>query len=59
MPTRHQNIRNTVARSPLLRKGGVHQRLRSGERQQNKRQLDDALDEWLLEQLHRDHKQEN
>lgn len=29
MPTRH----NPVARSPLLRKGGVHVRSRSGERQ--------------------------
>ncbi len=49
MSTQHQSIRNTVARSPLLRKGGAHQRVRSGERQRDKLQTSDALQEWLEE----------
>jgi hypothetical protein len=36
MPTRRGVIGNPVARSPLLRKGGVHQRPRSGERQRRR-----------------------
>lgn len=50
MPIRHQTIRNTVARSPLLRKGGVHQKARSAERQRQRLQVEDAVDEWLEEQ---------
>ena len=37
--------RNPVARSPLLRKGGPHQRSRSGERQQQHHLLQSELDE--------------
>ena len=33
--------RNPVARSPLLRKGGVHRKSRSAERMQSKRELKD------------------
>ena len=31
--------RNPVATAPIMRKGGVHQKSRSGERQQGKQQL--------------------
>ena len=38
--------RNPVARSPLLRKGGVHRKSRSAERMQSKRELkEEAEDE--------------
>ena len=38
--------RNPVARSPLLRKGGVHRKPRSAERMQSKRELkEEAEDE--------------
>ena len=47
MPERRHRLRNPVAASPLLKKGGVHQRLRSRERQREKRRLEDAVDEWL------------
>ena len=43
MPTR----RNPVARAPILRKGGVHQRTRSGQRQCQREVLWDGLDEYL------------
>ncbi len=46
MPHHLPHIRNSVARSPLLRKGGVHQRPRSGERQQHRQWLEDELDVW-------------
>ena len=32
-------VRNAVARAPIMRKGGVHQKPRSGQRQQAKRAL--------------------
>ena len=38
--------RNPVARSPLLRKGGVHRKSRSADRMQSKRELkEEAEDE--------------
>lgn len=37
--------RNPVARSPLLGKGGVHERSTSGKRQQAKRALARALED--------------
>ena len=37
--SRKAAIRNSVARSPLLGKGGAHQRGRSAERQQDKQAL--------------------
>jgi hypothetical protein len=40
-------IGNPVARSPLLRKGGVHERSASGKRQRAKLSTYDALEEWL------------
>lgn len=41
--------RNPVARSPLLKKGGVHQRSRSGERQQHRKTLKKAIETALRE----------
>jgi hypothetical protein len=38
---------NPVARSPLLRKGGAHQRSTGAERQRQRLSLDDAIEEWL------------
>lgn len=38
--------RNPAARSPLLRKGGVHTRPRSSQRQHAQRQLDQAIEDW-------------
>lgn len=49
MPENRRRFRNPVARSPLLRKGGPHQRSRSGERQQTHQALEAELDEWLDE----------
>ena len=45
----HRRFRNPVARSPLLRKGGPHQRSRSGERRQLQQALDAELDAWFDE----------
>ena len=38
--------RNPVARSPLLRKGGVHEIAKSGDRQSNRISLSIALEDW-------------
>ena len=38
--------RNPVARSPLLRKGGVHEKSRSSERSDTKRDLEDKAADW-------------
>ncbi len=49
MPRRIQNTnapRNPVARSPLMRRGGVHQRSRTSERQSSRAQLRDLIDGW-------------
>lgn len=48
--------RNPVARAPILRKGGVHQRARSGERQQARQALDELLLDGLEE--YQDHVRE-
>jgi hypothetical protein len=45
MPDNPIRRRNPVALSPLLRKGGVHQRCRSSERRQQNDELRDLLDE--------------
>lgn len=45
--------RNPVARSPLLKKGGVHQRARSGERQQHRKALQKAIEAALRERRSR------
>jgi hypothetical protein len=46
MPDNPIRRRNPVARSPLLRKGGVHRRYRSSERRQQNAELRDLLEEW-------------
>jgi hypothetical protein len=38
---------NPVARSPLLRKGGVHESSASGKRQRVRLSTQDAIGEWL------------
>ena len=38
--------RNPVARSPIMKKGGVHQKSRSSERRQKNEVIDDELQEW-------------
>lgn len=47
MPENRRRFRNPVARSPLLRKGGPHQRSRSGARRQLHQALEAELDEWF------------
>lgn len=41
--------RNPVARSPLLRKGGVHEKSKTAKRQQNRGALRVQLDDWREE----------
>lgn len=38
--------RNYVAMSPLLRKGGVHERSKSGARADKKHEMQDAISNW-------------
>ncbi len=40
-------VGNPVAKSPLLRKGGAHERSAGGKRQRNRQAIRDALDEWI------------
>ena len=42
-------IRNHVARSPLLRKGGAHTKSTSSERQSIKRETEEVLSNWREE----------
>ncbi len=47
MPTLpRRRPRNPVALSPLLRKGGVHERSKSGVRAEAKQELQDELEFW-------------
>lgn len=39
--------RNPVVLSPFMRKGGVHEVSKSGQRAQVRQALSDALDEWM------------
>lgn len=41
--------RNTIAKNPLLRKGGAHEKTASGKRQKDKRELDKHVKEWTKE----------
>jgi len=43
MPTR---IRNFVARSPLLRKGGVHEKPKTAQRRKAKQELKQEATNW-------------
>ncbi len=49
MPGRNRAIRNPVAQSPLLRKGGVHTESKTGRRVRDRIKLASAIDEWLDE----------
>lgn len=49
MPEHRRRIRNPVARSPLLRKGGPHQQNRSGVRHHLRQALEAELDRWREE----------
>ena len=52
MPRRIGNTnvpRNPVARSPILRRGGVHQRSRTAERQQARAQTRELAEDWREE----------
>jgi hypothetical protein len=46
---RPRTIGNPVARSPLLRKGGPHERSASGQRARQRLSTGDAIEEWLAE----------
>jgi len=48
MPT-PSRPRNPVARSPLLRKGGVHSPSKTGQRVRNRLNTHNAIEEWLDE----------
>ncbi len=49
MPRRNRPIRNPVAQSPLLRKGGPHVKSKTGQRVQARLSTSSAIDEWLEE----------
>ena len=49
MPRRNRPIRNPVAQSPLLRKGGPHVKSKTGQRVQARLSTNSAVDEWLEE----------
>lgn len=49
MPRRVRAIRNPVAQSPLLHKGGVHTQSKSGQRVRNRINVSSAIDEWFEE----------
>lgn len=44
-----RKTRNLAARSPLMRKGGVHETAKSTQRTAGRIDLDDAYEEWLEE----------
>ena len=41
-------LRNSIARSPLLRKGGAHVKSKSSQRFANKKEVRKAMDEWKI-----------
>jgi len=52
MPTKDRGVitpRNPVARSPLLRRGGVHEKSKTAKRQQSRQALNTQLDDWREE----------
>ncbi len=50
--------RNLAARSPLMRKGGAHERGHAAQRQNHRRELADALDEWREQTIDSRHTRE-
>lgn len=59
MPTRNRSVRNPVARSPLLRKGGPHIESKTGQRVQTRLSTHSAIDEWLDELEENSQRQKN
>ncbi len=61
MPRRNRPIRNPVAQSPLLRKGGAHVKSKTGQRVRARLSTHLAIDEWLGEKEEDDidHVQDN
>lgn len=49
MPRRNIPVRNPVAQSPLLRKGGAHVKSKTGQRVRFRLSTNDAVDDWLDE----------
>ena len=49
MPRRNIPVRNPVARSPLLRKGGPHVKSKTGQRVRSRLSTYSAIDEWREE----------
>ncbi len=49
MPGRNRAIRNPVAQSPLLRKGGAHTESKTGQRVRDRMKVSSAIEEWLEE----------
>ncbi len=47
MPKRNIPVRNPVARSPLLRKGGAHVKSKTGQRLNARLATHAAIEEWL------------
>lgn len=47
MPKRTTRFRNPVARSPLMKKGGVHGQSKTGQRVKQRLHTNRAIDEWL------------
>lgn len=49
MPRRNIPVRNPVARSPLLRKGGAHVKSKTGQRVRSRLSTNEVVDDWLDE----------
>lgn len=49
MPKRNRVIRNPVAQSPLLRKGGAHTQSRTGQRVRSRVSVSSAIEDWQNE----------
>ncbi len=58
MPRRNRPIRNPVARSPLLRKGGPHVKSKTGQRVQTRLSTNLAIEQWQEELEEANHNQE-
>lgn len=60
MPTRNRQVRNLAAQSPLLRKGGLHEKSKTGQRTRERLSTHSAIDEWLedLEEINHNNEQE-
>lgn len=59
MPNRNRRIRNPVALSALLRKGGPHIKSKTGQRVRSRLSTNSAVDDWLDELKDNNQLQEN